>query len=137
MSFTYPHISLVAILAAAAAQFVLGFVWYSSITPIGRRWNSEMGLGEMQGKPGMEMLIFPAGSILAAWAVAMVVGWSGGAGAMDGVRAGWVVAVAVAAQVLAQGVATNKRSIALSAINVGYLMVGYTCMGAIVGVLRA
>jgi hypothetical protein len=137
MSFVYPHVGLIAILVAALAQFVLGFVWYSGMTPIGKRWTSEMGLGDGQGTPGPEMAIFPIGSILAAWAVAMVVGWSGAHGAAQGVLAGWVVAVAVAAQVLASGVASGKGSVALNVINVGYLVVGYAVMGAIVGALSA
>ncbi len=133
MSFPYPEINAVAIIIAAVAQFVLGFVWYSGMTPIGKRWTTEMGLGDRQGQPGAEMAIFPISSILAAWAVAMVYGWSGAAGAMDGVRAAWVVAVAVAAQALASGVATGKGSLVLHLINVGYLVVGYAAMGAIIG----
>ena len=135
MSFVYPHVSLIAILAAAVAQFVLGFLWYSGMTPIGKRWTAEMGLGDMQGQPGAEMAIFPISSILAAWAVAMLYSWSGAAGAMNGIRVGWVVAIAVAAQVLASGVASGKGSVALHLINVGYLIVGYGLMGAIVGAL--
>ena len=135
MSFAYPEIDVIALVAAAAAQFVLGFVWYSGMTPIGKRWTAEMGLGDMQGQPGATMAIFPIGSILAAWAVAMVYGWSGATDAMDGILVGWVVAVAVAAQVLASGVASGKGSIALHLINVGYLVAGYALMGAIIGAL--
>ena len=135
MSFAYPHVNLVAILVAAAVQFILGFVWYSGMTPIGKRWASEMGFEDTSAQPGIEMAIFPIGSIMAAWAVAMVYGWSGAAGPMDGVRAGWVVAFAVAAQVLASGVASGKGSFALHLINVGYLVAGYALMGAIIGAM--
>jgi hypothetical protein len=134
MDFAYPHVSLIAILVAAVAQFVLGFVWYSQMTPIGKRWASEMGI-DTSGQPGAEMLVFPVGSIVAAWALAMVVGWSGAHGAMNGVLVGWVVAAAVGAQVLAAGVANGKSSPALMLINVGYLAVGYAIMGAILGTL--
>lgn len=134
MAFAYPHVSLIAILVAAAAHFVLGFVWYAQMTPLGRRWASEMGI-DTSGSPGAEMAIFPVSSIMAAWAVAMVVGWSGAHGAMNGVLAGWVVAVAVIAQVLATGVANGKSSRALVLINVGYLVIGYAIMGGILGAL--
>ena len=134
MTFAYPHVSLIAILVAAVAQFVLGFVWYSQMTPVGKTWASEMGI-DTSGSAGPEMAIFPIGSILAAWALAMVVGWSGAESAMNGVMVGWVVAVAVAAQVLAAGVANGKSSLALIAINVGYLVVGYAIMGAIIATL--
>ena len=135
MSFGYPAVSLIAILAAAAAQFVLGFLWYSGMTPIGKRWMSEMGFQDNEGQPGIAMAIFPIGSIFAAWAVAMVYGWSDAEGAMHGVYVDWVVAVAVAAQVLASGVASGKGSVALHAINVGYLAAGYAMMGALIGTL--
>lgn len=133
MSFVYPYVNLVAILVAAGVQFALGFLWYSGMTPIGKRWMSEMGFHDMQGQPGIEMAIFPVSSIMAAWAVAMVYGWSGTAGWMDGIYAAWVVAIAVAAQILASGVASGKGSVALHTINVGYLAVGYALMGAIIG----
>lgn len=137
MDFVYPQINVVGILVAALAQFVLGFVWYSGMTPIGKRWMSEMGLADMGDNPGPEMAVFPVASIVAAWAVSMVVGWSGAHGAMQGVYASWVVAMAVGAQVLANGVAIGKSSMALMAINVGYLVVGYAMMGAIAGTLAA
>ncbi len=116
------------------AQFILGFVWYSGMTPIGRRWASEVGVPQ-EGESGMAMLIFPVTSIMAAWAAAMVYGWSGAQGPMQGVYAAWVVAFAVAAQALSTGVATGKNTVALHAINVGYLAVGYALMGAIIGLL--
>lgn len=137
MEFAYPHVSLIAILAGAVAQFVLGFVWYSGMTPIGKRWMAEMGLSDMQPNADASMAMFPVSSIMAAWAVAMVVGWSGAHGAMQGVYVGWVVAMAVGAQVLASGVANGKTSMALVAINVGYLAIGYALMGAIIGALTA
>ncbi len=134
MSFVYPHINLIALAAAAVAQFVLGFLWYAQVTPIGRAWAKEMKI-DAEGQAGAEMLVFPVGSILAAWAVAVVVGWSGASGAAQGVLAAWVVALAVAAQVVAAGVANSQSSVKLVLINVGYLAVGYAIMGAIVGSL--
>ncbi len=38
---------------------------------------------------------------------------------------------------LASGVANGKTSMALVAINVGYLAIGYALMGAIIGALTA
>lgn len=135
MPFAYPHLSIVALLAAAAAQFVLGFLWYSQMTPIGRTWVREMHLGDQEPQAGAEMAVFPIGSLLAAWAVTMVVAWSGATGVAQAVLAAWVIALAVGAQVVATSVATNHRSMSLLAINVGYLVVGYAIMGAIVGAL--
>ena len=74
MSFVYPHLNVIALLLAALAQFVIGFLWYSQMTPIGRAWLAEMDFGDRaEQRPGAEMLVFPLGSIVAAWAVSMVI----------------------------------------------------------------
>ena len=133
MSFAYPHLNLIALLLAALAQFVIGFLWYSQMTPTGKMWMAEMDFGDRQGQPGIEMLVFPVGSIVAAWATAMVVAWSGASGAAHGMLAAWVVALAVGAQTVASGVAAGKSSPVLVTLNVCYLLVGYGVMGAILG----
>ncbi len=134
MSFVYPHVNIIAILAAAVAQFVLGFIWYSPMTPIGATWMREMKIPG-DSKPGAEMLAFPVGAIMAAWAVAMVYGWSGAHGAYQGMLAGWVVAMAVGAQVLTASVANSMRTPVLLAINLGFVVVSYALMGVLVGLL--
>ncbi|RLT43904.1 MAG: DUF1761 domain-containing protein [Chloroflexi bacterium] len=133
MSFAYPHINLIALLLAALAQFVIGFLWYSQMTPIGRMWMAEMHFGDREAQPGAEMLIFPVSSIFVAWSTSMVIAWSGASGSAHGMLAAWVVALAVGMQTIASGVASGKSSSTLMAINVGYLAFGYGVMGAIIG----
>lgn len=135
MDFVYPHISIVGIAAAAIAQFVLGFVWYSQMTPIGKRWATEMGLDPANmASPGPSVAVFPVSSILAAWAVAMVIGWSQASGLGNSVLAALVVAVAVIAQTLGATVA-NSQSVTMGVIHVAYIVVGYAIMGALIGLL--
>jgi hypothetical protein len=134
MDFVYPHLSIVGIAAAAIAQFVLGFLWYSPMTPIGKRWIAEMGIDTSNAKPGPEMAFFPVSSILAAWAVAMVIGWSHATGLGNTVLAAWVVGAAVIAQVMSATVA-NSQSMTLGIIHVAYVVVGYAIMGALIGML--
>jgi len=133
-SFVYPHISIVAILAAAVAQFVLGFLWYSPMTPVGQRWMAEMRLDRGDAKPGIEMLAFPVSAIMAAWAVAMVITWSGAGTLSQGILAALVVGFGAIAQAMGATVA-NSQSMALGVIHVGYLVIGYTIMGALVVLL--
>lgn len=136
MSFVYPHISPIAILVGAVAQFVLGWLWYSNASPMGRRWMAEMAIvPQADQRPGMEMLAFPVGSIIAAWAVAMVFAWSGAVGPVEGILAAWIVALAVGAQTVMQRVASGKRSSALLVIDLLYIAVGYALVGVIVGLL--
>lgn len=136
MSFVYPHISAIAIVAAALSQFVLGFLWYSPITPIGQAWLDASGLRGNEGKPGPEMAVFPVSAIVAAWAVAMAIGWSGAQGVAHSVLAAWVVAAAVGGQSVASVVASTHPSVRLAVINVAYLAVGYALMGAIIALLK-
>ena len=134
MSFVYPHISFVAVMAAAVAQFVLGFLWYSPMTPVGKRWMAEMRLDRDGARPGIEMLAFPVSAIMAAWAVAMAIAWSGAGTLSQGILAALVVGFAAIAQAMGATVA-NSQSVALGVIHVGYLLVGYTIMGALVVLL--
>jgi len=134
MSFAYPHLSVVALLAGALAQFVIGFLWYSPYLPTGKSWIAQMEI-PADAKPGLEMIGFPIGSILAAWAVAMVYGWSGASGPMDGALAGLTVAAAVAAQAITSGVAHATRVPPMYAINLGYIVVSYAVTGALIGLL--
>jgi hypothetical protein len=135
MSFVYPHVSLIALIAAAVVQFALGFIWYSPMTPIGAAWMREMKISG-DAKPGAEMLAFPVASIIAAWAVSMVVSWSGASGAYESVLAAWVIALAVGAQILGAAVANSQRSITLLIIHLAYVAVGYALMGVVISLLR-
>jgi len=135
MSFVYPHVSFIALIAAAVVQFALGFIWYSPWTPIGAAWMREMKITG-DAKPGAEMLAFPVASIIAAWAVSMVVSWSGASGAYESVLAAWVIAMAVGAQILGAAVANSQRSITLLIIHLGYVAVGYALMGVVISILR-
>ena len=105
------------------------------MTPIGKRWMAEMKMDPANpGKPGPEMAVFPISSILAAWAVAMVIGWSHASGLGNSVLAAWVVALAVIAQALGATVA-NSQSVTMGVIHVAYIVVGYAIMGALIGLL--
>ena len=134
MSFVYPHISVVAILAAAVAQFVLGFLWYSPMTPVGKRWMAEMRLDRGGAQPGIEMLAFPVSALMAARAVAMVITWSGAGTLSQGILAALVVGFAAIAQAMGATVA-NSQSMVLGIIHVSYLVIGYAIMGALVVLL--
>ena len=70
----------------------------------------------------------------AAWAVAMVIAWSGAGTLSQGILAAGVVAFGAIAQAMGATVA-NSQSVALGVIHVGYLLVGYTIMGALVVLL--
>lgn len=136
MSISYPDVNAIAIVIAAVAQFALGWLWYAPMTPTGKAWLAAMGrTRETMGRPGAEMAIFPIGSLLSAWAIAMVYAWAGGDGVADGILAAMTVAVAVVFQQLMQGVAMGTQSKTLAVINNAYIIVGYAVMGTIISVI--
>ena len=134
VSFVYPHISFVAIIAATIAHVAIGFLWYAPMTPTGSRWMAEMHIDPAANKPGIEMLGFPISSLMAAWAVAMVIAWSGAGTLSQGVLAGSAVGFAALAQALGAAVA-GSNSMALNVINFGYIVVSYAVTGAVVVLL--
>ena len=81
-----------------ATRSALLFSMASPMTPVGKRWMAEMRLDRDGARPGIEMLAFPVSAIMAAWAVAMAIAWSGAGTLSQGILAALVVGFAAIAQ---------------------------------------
>ena len=125
-------ISLTAILAAAVAQFVLGWLWYMPGSPTGKRWMAEMGMTSAPA-PSPMMALWLVHAVVAAWVIAMVYGWAGGAGVPDGIKLGVVLSLPAITMEIAGAMTMSKRSGAFVLIQSGYALIGYALMGAIIG----
>ena len=130
----YPHLNLVAILVAAAAQFALGWLWYMPGSPTGKRWMAEMGMTS-QPAPSPKLALWLISAVLTAWVLAMTYGWAQGAGVGDGITIGLMLSLPVVATEVTDGLAMSGRSMAYILIQSGYWLVGYAIMGAIIGVM--
>lgn len=134
MSIAYPAINLIAILAAAVAQFVLGWLWYMPGSPTGKQWMAEMGMTSAPA-PSPKMALWLVHAVIAAWVIAMVYGWAGGAGLPDGIKVGLILALPAVAMEIAGAMTMNGRSGAYVLIQSGYALIGYALMGAIIATM--
>lgn len=133
MSVVYPHITLIAVLVAAVAQFVLGWIWYMP-SVFGNRWMTEHGIVQMP-RPSPKLLLYLIGAVLTAWVVAMTYAWAGGNGLGDGLKIGAMLSIPMIATETAGGIAMARRSAQYILIQDGYSLVGFAMMGAIVAIL--
>lgn len=129
----FPDINYYAVLVSALAFFVLGSIWYSPVL-FAKAWMKELGFTK-EGMSGGNMfkifglsflLMFIMAFNLAAF-IGNGMGWQFGltAGALTGI--GWV-ALAIGINYLFE-----RKSFRIWLINAGYMAVGFSAMGAIIG----
>ncbi|GAB1265374.1 DUF1761 domain-containing protein [Aurantivibrio infirmus] len=130
----FSQLNIIAILVAAISSFVLGGLWYSKVL-FGNAWMKETGITEEKAQNANMLRTFSlafVASLVIAFNLAMFLGAEStlGTGAFYGFLAGfgWVA--------MAFGINDlfEQRSLKLFLINAGYHTVGFTIMGAIVGV---
>jgi Protein of unknown function (DUF1761) len=143
-------INAIAVLAAALGYLVLGALWYSRLF-FGGSWTIELRLSEAdmtkrrpRGPRGYLLALL--GAVASATALEMLVRVAasplpllGPPSHLVAIRAGIVIGlvfgVGGVAAVEAPHYAFESRPMRLYLINVGYNVVGFTLMGAILGVL--
>lgn len=130
-----PAINVWAVLAAGAAGFAVGGLWYSPLM-FAKAWMKEMGMTEAdtrKGNPGLmlggALLLTLAASCALAHLTLRWGGWEGGLHV--GLLTGAVVALAVGVNSLFEG-----KSLKLYAINASHHLVAFAVMGAILGAWR-
>ncbi len=128
-----PEVNWLAVLAATAAAFVLGGLWYSPLL-FGKRWQAAAGLSDEQVNSGSPALIFGGAFVLALIASACFAFFLGprpelGFATSAGLAAGlcWV-ATSFGINGLFQ---REKASLVL--INAGYHTLQFTLIGLILG----
>ena len=128
------ELNYLAILAATAASFVLGGLWYSPVL-FGKIWMVETGITEESAQQRNMVKVFGLAilaTLIVAFNLAAFLGPEASltSGAFYGflAGAGWV-AMAFAINDLFEG-----RTLRMFAINAGYHTLSFTLMGAIIGV---
>ncbi len=132
-------ISWLGVVIGALALFLLGAIWYVAI--FGKVYRQELGVpepaeGESPLPPGRALGRALVGQFVAGLVVAIVLAWlignsSVGRGAVIGLAGGVLVAAA-----LGQLHQFEGRSLRHLLLNVGYMLVGLTAVGAIVGAFQ-
>ncbi|MCI0344523.1 MAG: DUF1761 domain-containing protein [Chloroflexi bacterium] len=127
-------INWIAVIVAAVASMVIGFVYYHPAV-LGKRWQELIGRQMDPGSVGLAYAYTAVGALIAAFVIAQFVHWSDsytiGGGAFIGAL-GWLgfTATASFADFLFSG-----RPWPLFSIQNGYQLVSFVVMGAIVGAL--
>ena len=122
----------VAIVIAAIAQFIIGWVWYGPL--FGKTWMSMMGMSQQSmSREGMRktMTLTFIGSLVTAAVLSMLVGWMGAKTLGAGIAAGFWAWLGFVATVTLGGVLFAKMSWNLYILNNAYQLVSLAVMGAI------
>ncbi len=129
------NINWIAVIAAAVVNMVVGFVWYSKVL-FASRWMKLTGKTDMQGQgASMGYALMSVGSLVSAFVLAWLVGVSGAVSLLDGAVVGLLAAVGLVATSHAANYIFEGRSMDLYLINVGYFVVAYVLMGALIAAL--
>jgi len=125
-------VNWVAIVIAAIAQFIIGWVWYGPL--FGKTWMSMMGMSQQSmSREGMgkTMTLTFIGSLVTAAVLSMLVGWMGAKTLGAGIAAGFWAWLGFVATVTLGGVLFAKMSWNLYILNNAYQLVSLAVMGAI------
>lgn len=124
--------NLVAIVVAAIAQFIIGWIWYGPL--FGKTWMSMMGMSQQSmSREGMgkTMILSFVGSLVTAAVLSMLVGWMGAKTLNAGIAAGFWAWLGFVATVTLSAVLYAKMSWNLYILNNAYYLVSLAVMGAI------
>jgi hypothetical protein len=136
VSLDFGGVNWVAVIVAAVAGIVVGFVWYAPQV-LGRRWARASGIelprpGQTQPTTYIGAVVL---SLVTAYVLAVLSRGLGAATLADGAILGAVVWLGFVATWLASGVFFERRSTEWWAINAGQAIVSLVVMGAIIGYL--
>jgi len=128
------NINFLAVIVAAFSAFFIGWLWYGPL--FGKKWMELNGFSKENVQQGglplpALMLINYVATALAALSLAMFLGAE--ADAIFGIFAGMMIAVFWIATSRLNDVLYERKPMGLFWINVGYNVVIYVVMGAILG----
>ncbi len=136
MSEILSSINVWAVLVAALSAFIVGWLWYGPL--FGKQWMKLNGFTEEMLREGggmsmpLIMIINYIATALAAFAIAMFIGSE--ADMHFGIFAGFMIALFWIGTSRLNDVLYERKPFKLYLINVGYYLVIYIIMGAVLGV---
>ena len=134
-------VNLLAVLVAAIAAMVVGFLWYSPLL-FAKPWMMLMGydpndkakMEEMQKSVGPSYAISFVASLVSAFVLAKIVDISTVNSALYGMKIGFAIWLGFVTTVQLTAKLFGNQPTKLYLINTGYQLVCYLAMGAIVAV---
>jgi len=134
-------INYAAVVVSAIVYWVLGGIWYSPILFGNKfieimRWSPEQ-LARIQNEgAGWQLALAFLGSLVAAYVLAHIVRYTSGESAMDGAKTGLWLWLGFIVTTNLNTVFFEFRPLGLYLINIGYHLVGFLAMGALLAVWR-
>ena len=134
-------INYVAVAVSALLYWVLGGIWYSPLLFGGKfiqimRWSpDQLARIEAEGA-GLQLALAFVGSLVAAYVLAHVVRYAGAENAPDGAKTGLWLWLGFVVTTNLNTVFFEFRPLGLYLINVGYHLVAFLSMGALLAVWR-
>lgn len=128
-------INWIAVIIAAVASMVVGFVYYMP-SVMGARWQKLMGR-DMTGSSGamMSYAYTAVAALVAAFVVAQFIHWSDSYTLVDGAFLGAVGWLGFTATASFSDYVFSGRPWALFSITNGYQLISFAVMGAIIGAM--
>lgn len=128
-------ISLLGVIGATIASIVIGFIWYGPL--FGKQWIAMMGWKpeeidkQKQEGMGRSYALMTLGSIISAYILGNFVQLAGAVTIWDGVTVGFFAWLGFAVPLLLSSVIWEGKTWKLYGLNVGYQLVAWCVMGAI------
>ncbi|TAL13247.1 MAG: DUF1761 domain-containing protein [Chloroflexota bacterium] len=124
-------VNYVAVVAAAIATMIIGFIWYHPKV-LGERWAASSGktMGDMTMSP-MGYGVMAITALISAWAVALIVTATHATTVTDGIMVGAVGWLGFSATVSYSDRMFNGGTMEFWLIQAGYRLVSFVVMGVI------
>jgi hypothetical protein len=137
-------VNWMAVIVAAIVYMAIGFVWYSDAL-FGKQYRKLMGVKDSEMKPGSDFMVkMIVLGLLSASVMAYVLTYSmvfagsymGLSGAMLGAMTGFWNWLGYQVIIFINGYLYERKSITLTVINAGYMLLVLVVMGIIISVWR-
>lgn len=126
-------INWLAVITATVSTFIVGFFWYSPML-FGNIWMKEMGLEpEKMEKRNMPLIFGTAFVLSFILALTLAYFLQGPADLSAGLKLGAIAGIGFSATITGIHYLYERKTIKLYLINVGYNLVMFLLMGAIIG----
>ena len=124
-------VNFVAVLGAAIASMVVGFVWYSPVL-FGNLW-MKLSKKKMdaKGNPTKAYMTAFAGAIVAAYVLAHIISYAGAVTLMDGAFAGFWAWLGFIATTETVNAVFDEKPMQLVALGLGHHLLSFLVMGAV------
>jgi hypothetical protein len=127
-------INWVGVVVALIVGQVIGFLWYGMIFE--EQWMALSGVTAADVEAGPSMALGVVNQLVVAIGLAWLINKTGAATLVGGATAGLLAGFFFAATATAQNFIYGGADTGLIPIDIGYLLVAYTAMGAVIGGLK-